>query len=164
VEVQKTDSRIEAYGTVDELLCYLGMLRDLLDDSEIRAWLLSVQEKLMVTTALLACDKSVEVKLPLLQEQDVAWLETTIDKMEEMLEPVHNFIIPGGNVTVSQAHICRSVCRRAERRIVAAYLEHSMEDDVLLKYFNRLSDFFYVLSRYIAKKLDVKEIPWMPQK
>ncbi len=163
VKVSKIHPRIEAYGTVDELIAHIGLLRDMLQTDQCRSSLLHVQDRLMIAAALLASDHSQDIQLPELKDTDVEWLEQSIDKMEEKLQPLTSFILPGGHVAVSQCHICRTVCRRAERRIVE--LTQSTEiDEVILKYFNRLSDYFFVLARFIAHELKVDEIKWLPGK
>ena len=163
VGVSKINTRIEAYGKVDELIAHVGLLRDMLPILPIKDELLQLQDKLMIAAALLAYDRTVEVALPSLKEENVVWLEHSIDKMEEQLTPLSSFLLPGGHIAVSQSHVCRTVCRRAERRIVE--LAQTAElDEVILKYFNRLSDYFFVLSRFIAKELNIKETNWNPVK
>lgn len=163
VGVSKIHPRIEAYGTVDELIAHVGLLRDMLPIQQIKDDLLQLQDKLMIAAALLAYDSSVEVALPVLKEENVVWLEQAIDKMEEQLTPLSSFLLPGGHVAVSQSHVCRTICRRAERRIVE--LAQTTElNDVILKFFNRLSDYFFVLSRFIAKLLGQNEVLWNPVK
>jgi len=123
-------------------------------------FLIQVQDRLFTIGAILATEPgNTKVKIPHLTEQDVKDLELAIDKMEESLEPMKHFILPGGHPTVSFCHIARTVCRRAERLTV------SLEpvDALVIKYLNRLSDYLFVLSRYMAKKLSAKETPWQPK-
>ncbi len=150
-------------GSIDELIVQTGLLRDYCNDSEINGWLLIVQDKLMIMAALLAYDKSVDLKLPNISENDVIFLEQQIDKIEELVEPLNNFILPGGHVAVSQAHVCRTVCRRAERRIVELAQQFEV-DPVILKYINRLSDFFFMIGRLVAKRNQIHEVKWIPRK
>ncbi len=162
--VPKYDPRIEAYGTVDELNSFLGLLRDQNEAAMARAELIAIQERLFTLGAALAADPEKEnLKKPDLLDADIAILELKMDEMEEELPPLKNFILPGGHPAVSVCHICRTVCRRAERR--AAELA-SMEalDPIIIRYLNRLSDYLFVLARLIAKKSGADEIPWKPRK
>jgi cob(I)alamin adenosyltransferase len=153
--VSKSDLRVDAYGTVDELNSYLGLLRDQQVDG-----LLEIQDRLFTLGAMLATEPgNTKVKIPHLVEADIVALEKAIDKMEEDLEPMKHFILPGGHQTVSFCHIARTVCRRAERLAVAL----NDVDPLILKYLNRLSDYLFVLSRFLAKKLNAKETPWHPK-
>ena len=117
--VSKNDLRINAYGTVDELNAHVGMLRDLIDDNELKLNLLEIQDRLFTAGSLLAVgEKGTKMKLPELHEENIEYLESWIDKMDKSLPPMKTFILPGGHVTVSTCHIARTVCRRAERLIV----------------------------------------------
>jgi cob(I)alamin adenosyltransferase len=161
-KVLKSDLRIEAYGTVDELNSYLGLCRDILDDNGGKKILQEVQDRLFTIGSSLACDplKEPKMKIPDLKESDVVLLEKEIDRMNEGLPEMKNFILPGGHPTVSHLHIARCVCRRAERCCVRLQQE-TMEDDLLIiKYINRLSDYLFVLSRYISHLAGAEEIPW----
>jgi cob(I)alamin adenosyltransferase len=154
--VSKADLRVDAYGTVDELNSYLGLL---FEEDQI----VEIQDRLFTLGAMLSTEPgNTKVKIPHLTEEDVARLEKGIDKMEESLEPMNHFILPGGNQTVSFCHIARTVCRRAERLTVAL---NSVEpiDPLIIKYLNRLSDYLFVLSRYLSKKLNATETPWHPK-
>ena len=161
----KSDLRIEAYGTVDELNSYLGLCRDILDDNGGKKILQEVQDRLFTIGSSLACDplKEPKMKIPDLKESDVVLLEKEIDRMNEGLPEMKNFILPGGHPTVSHLHIARCVCRRAERCCVRLQQE-TMEDDLLIiKYINRLSDYLFVLARFAALQLGAEEIPWKPR-
>lgn len=162
MRVLKADPRIEAYGTIDELIAFTGLLRDGLVNPDIKSILLKVQDRLMVIASLLAAQDEASARaLPQLKEQDVVVLEKEIDRMEEHLEPLRSFVIPGGHPLVSHCHICRTICRRAERRVII--LPGTLSSFALIiKYLNRLSDFLFVLSRLISKELQVEEIPWKP--
>jgi cob(I)alamin adenosyltransferase len=103
------------------------------------------------------------MKLPLIDEKDIDLLEKEIDKMNEDLSEMKSFILPGGHTTVSYCHVARCICRRAER-LVVDLSETTLQFDLILKYLNRLSDYLFVLSRFLAKKLNAKEIPWTPRK
>ncbi len=161
--VSKSSLKIEAYGTVDELNSYLGLLRDQgLDEKKIQQ-LIAIQNNLFVIGSLLAMDKDAKMQLPQLPETAATDLENWIDEMDETLEPMRNFVLPGGDSAVSVCHICRCICRRAERIIVDLNTEENVNGDILT-YMNRLSDYLFVLSRKIASDKDVNEVPWIPSK
>jgi cob(I)alamin adenosyltransferase len=161
--VSKNHVRIEAYGTVDELNSWLGLLRDATEDEATKNILIKVQNSLFDTGSLLAADpEHNKMKLPQLSENDIVLLEKEIDKMNETLSPIKNFLLPGGHVAVSHCHIARCVCRRAERRITQLSEESAVEP-LIIKYLNRLSDYLFVLSRKLAADYHVQEIPWKPQ-
>ncbi|MET0392300.1 MAG: cob(I)yrinic acid a,c-diamide adenosyltransferase [Chitinophagaceae bacterium] len=164
-KVLKSDLRIEAYGTVDELNSYTGLCRDLLNDENSRSILQEVQDRLFTIGAALACDpvKEPKMKIPDLREEDIALLEQEIDTMEEALPPMKNFILPGGHATVSHLHVARCICRRAERCCVRLETENDGPATMVVKYLNRLSDYLFVLARFAGYKLGAAEIPWKPR-
>jgi cob(I)alamin adenosyltransferase len=161
-KVPKNDWRIEAYGTVDELNSFIGLLGDKLHNSGSSfsfsfLELEKIQNNLFKIGSVLSYDMTADLKieLPNVKESDVKDLENWMDTMELTLEPLKNFILPGGNEAVSLAHVCRTVSRRAERHTVQA-----IQYPIITKYINRLSDYFFMLSRYIASELGVKEKIW----
>lgn len=155
--------RIEAYGTVDELNAFVGALRDAVDASQHRQDLLKIQEELFTVGSQLAADPvKNKMKLPMISEEDVLYLEQRMDAMEEQLPEMRSFVLPGGHATVSAAHICRTVCRRAER-LCSALGENEPVNPLILRYLNRLSDYFFVLSRMLTQELGAEEIPWKPR-
>lgn len=161
--VSKSDLRIESYGTTDELNSFMGMLSDQLGhDPEITPWIREIQDRLFTIGSTLATDpdKSAKMPLPDLHEEDVTWLEEKIDLMDEQLLPMRSFILPGGHIAASTAHVCRCVCRRAER--ICVHMQNSEEyiPELVLTYLNRLSDFLFQLSRYIIHQKGAEEIPW----
>ncbi|MDR2040681.1 MAG: cob(I)yrinic acid a,c-diamide adenosyltransferase [Bacteroidales bacterium] len=159
--VKKDHPRIEAYGTVDELMAHVALLMDLLNnknDQEFLSWIL---ERLMTISSILAAEGDIIKKIPELKPENVVLIEKKIDEMEAALEPLHSFILPGGHPVISQCHIVRTVCRRTERVIVALESEYSVPDPVN-EYINRLSDYFFVLSRKIAKELNIMPKNWTP--
>src|SRR5690606_22057309 len=160
--VGKDHIRIEAYGTVDELNSYLGLLNDQLADLTISNWILEIQDRLFTIGSTLATDphKAPKMKLPDLKESDIKWLEDRIDEMDDQLPEMKSFILPGGHVAASIGHIARCICRRAERICVHMRSQDEFVAEEVLKYLNRLSDFLFVLSRYIVFKNGGKEIPW----
>ena len=164
-KVSKSHIRIESYGTVDELNSHLGLLSDHLTDEHTKVILKEIQDRLFTIGSSLACDPEKEplMKIPDLKESDVTLLENEIDKMNEVLPAMKSFILPGGHITISQAHICRCVCRRAER-ICTGLLEHNdFVEPLVIKYLNRLSDYLFVVARYIGHILNISEIPWKPR-
>lgn len=161
--VPKYHLRIEAYGTVDELNSWVGLIRDQIADENHVKQLLYIQDRLFTIGSLLAADpEKSKMKLPSLSEADYKLLETEMDAMDEQLEPLKSFILPGGHPLVSQIHIARCVCRRAERLIVHLQNE-SKTDPVISIYLNRLSDYLFILSRWTAKHLNAEESPWTPR-
>lgn len=162
VRVPKSHIRIESYGTVDELNSYMGMVRDMANDARITEWIHEVQDRLFTIGSVLATnpDKEVKMKLPDLHETDVIFLEQKIDEMNETLPEMRSFILPGGNLAASTTHVARCVCRRAERICVAMQQEGEVVPDLIVTYLNRLSDFLFVLARYISNNNGVEDIPW----
>ena len=162
--VSKANSRIHAYGTVDELNSYLGLLRDLSAQKNRNTELERIQDRLFTLGAILATEREDSLKkLPRIKRDDVVYLEGAIDQMDASLEPLTSFVLPGGHPTVSYCHVARCVCRRAER-LTVELAEHSKMDVLVVKYLNRLSDYLFVLSRFLAKTLEVKQTPWVPEK
>lgn len=161
--VSKCDERIDAYGTIDELNSFLGLVGDL-DQDEIRVkFIRTIQSRLFTIGSSLAAetDKARKIK-PDLEENDIKALEESIDLMNESLPMMKNFIIPGGHQLVSNTHIARTICRRAERLIIKL-LETENIEGIVIKYVNRLSDYLFVLARKQGFELSVKEIPWKPR-
>ncbi len=160
--VPKDHPRLEAYGTLDELNSWIGLIRDQLIDEEMRETLLRIQDRIMVGSAVLASEKSDNpVALPELHEKDIRFLELEIDRMDKLLKPLQSFILPGGHTTVSYCHLARVTCRRAERYSVK-FIKDSKQTGILVKYLNRLSDYLFTLARKIALDLKIEEIIWQP--
>ncbi len=158
--VPKDHPRLEAYGTLDELNSWLGLIRDQLQDEEMREALLKIQDRIMVGSTILSSEKTNNpVTLPELYEKDINFLEMEIDRMDKQLEPLKSFILPGGHTTVSFCHLARTTCRRAERYSVK-FIKNSEQTRVLVKYLNRLSDYLFTLARKIAMDLKIEEIIW----
>jgi cob(I)alamin adenosyltransferase len=164
-KVPKSHLRIDSYGTVDELNSYIGLVSDSITDTHSKNILKEIQDRLFTIGSSLACDpeKEPKMKIPDLKEEDVTLLENEIDKMNEVLEPMKSFILPGGHVAVSTAHVARCVCRRAERICVNMQQQDLFVDMLVTKYLNRLSDYLFVLARYIGHLLSAPEIPWKPR-
>lgn len=157
--VPKSHDRVEAYGSVDELNTHVGLIRDQPVNAERQQLLLDIQNNLFVIGSLLAADAAHQSKLPALQKESVEALEQAIDQMQERLEPMRNFILPGGHPAVSYCHVARCVCRRAERSVVLLHEKEGVEH-LILVYLNRLSDYLFVLSRAVAKELGIAENYW----
>jgi cob(I)alamin adenosyltransferase len=158
--VPKHSLRVEAYGSVDELIAWTGLIRDQVNNETRRNLLVYIQDQLMRCAAGLAYDSINSKSKIILPESDcISILEKEIDLMEEDLPKLNNFVLPGGHILVSHCHIARCVCRRAERAV--ARLNISEESpEIIIKFLNRLSDFLFVLSRKIALELDIEEIKW----
>lgn len=162
--VPKSHLRVDAYGTVDELNAFIGLLRDAAQDVHVRNMLATVQHRLFSVGAHLASDPAKKLPLPDLLPDDIALLENDMDEMDKSLPTLRNFILPGGHSTVSICHICRTVCRRAERLTVALAQSDEPVDDVVIQYLNRLSDWFFMLSRKLAQDLQAEEVKWEQRK
>ena len=164
-KVPKSHLRIEAYGTIDELNSFIGLVNDYHSDSNTTTVLKEIQDRLFTIGSSLACDpdKEPKLKIPDLKSSDVEFLEKEIDSMNEVLPEMKSFILPGGHVAVSTAHVARCVCRRAERICVAMKQAQLFIDPLIIKYLNRLSDYLFVLSRFIGYKLGVAEVTWKPR-
>jgi len=164
-KVAKSNIRIEAYGTTDELNSYIGLTADHLTDEHSKIILKEIQDRLFTIGSSLACDPDKEplLKIPDLKEADIELLEKEIDKMNEELAPMKSFILPGGHVAISTTHVTRCVCRRAERLCVNMKEHDIFVEPLVLKYLNRLSDYLFVLARYTGHLLGVEDIPWKPR-
>ncbi len=161
-KIPKSNVRIESYGNVDELNSYLGLTSDYLQEATLKSVLKEVQDRLFVIGSSLACDpdKETGMHLPDLKEEDITFLEKEIDRMNDALPEMKHFILPGGHVTVSTIHIARCVCRRAERGVVNLLQHGQFVDPLIIKYLNRLSDYLFVLARYVGKQLGIAEVIW----
>lgn len=165
--VDKSAPRIEAYGTVDELNSITGILRDALTSMRQAEFqhtteqLQQIQNELFDLGAELATPLRVldDTKQNVVGPELVSRLESEIDDMNKNLPPLENFILPGGNIANSYAHLARTVCRRAERRVVAMGHVEEIRPEVVI-YLNRLSDWFFVVSRFISRVLGVPETLW----
>lgn len=159
--VSKADRRIESYGTIDELNSFIGLLMTAIDDAEDEQFLLFIQHKLFTIGSYLATDQStteLEIESQVTPES-IEKIEHEIDRIDEKLSKMKNFVLPGGCRSASLAHVCRTVCRRAERRIYSLAEQAEVEDPVLI-FINRLSDYLFVLARKECLKHNGKEIIW----
>ena len=160
--VPKSSLKIEAYGTVDELNSHLGFVCDQLKKSERKDFIRNIQNQLFSIGSILAVEEEMDFDhIPKLSMEEVERLEKEMDKMDESLPEMKFFVLPGGHIAVSSCHIARTVCRRAERRVIELS-EIEKVDPAIIVYLNRLSDFLFVLSRAITQDLGVDEIPWRP--
>ena len=162
--VDKDATRVEAYGSVDELNACIGAVRATLGASE-RDWMLAaIQSDLLTLGAELGCapGKESKLKLRLLDADDTARLERHIDAAEVQLEPLKTFVLPAGSPVAASLHVARTVCRRAERRVIAARREAPVRDE-LVRYLNRLSDLLFVLAREANRHAGLGDAPWVPK-
>lgn len=161
--VLKSSLRIEAYGTIDELNSYIGLVRDQNIGQEYTKQLLEIQDRLFTIGSSLASDpEKSSMKIPDLHTSDVEFLEKWMDEMDAKLPEMKSFVLPGGHTTVSFCHVARCVCRRAER-IIIDLQQHEFVADLVIIYTNRLSDYLFVLSRKITQDLGAEEHPWKPR-
>jgi cob(I)alamin adenosyltransferase len=161
--VPKYDLRIEAYGTVDELNSYIGLIRDQEITAHDKEILKQIQDRLFTIGASLAADpERSKMVIPDLHTEDIDLLEQEMDSMDAQLPPLRHFILPGGDNTISFCHIARCVCRRAERLSVHLAEESKVDEKVNI-YLNRLSDYLFVLSRKVANERNVPENEWIPR-
>ncbi len=162
-KVSKSDLRIDAYGNVDELNSFIGLLKDHPEvEARIGNQFYWIQENLFTIGSILATAPGFTgFELPKVTEVEIKQLEVWIDKASGELPELKNFILPGGHQVVSLCHVCRTVCRRAERSIIALSQEEPVESE-LIKFMNRLSDYFFVMSRKMAQLLNAPETPWSP--
>ncbi|MEO0337103.1 MAG: cob(I)yrinic acid a,c-diamide adenosyltransferase [Pseudomonadota bacterium] len=162
--VKKFDPRLEAYGTVDELNSHIGVLRSDLSQQpgliEVDRFLHRVQHQLFKIGSQLACeDEEMREKLPKLESEVVQEIESEIDRLESELPELKSFILPGGSRLASLCHVCRTVCRRAERR-TAVVKDPTLEQMGIFLFLNRLSDYFFVLARTCNQVCEVADVPW----
>ena len=158
--VDKHNLSVDAYGTIDELNSFIGLLKDYVEDKKINEVLHNIQLKLFSVGSILASagDNNFSDKVSI-EKKDIEDIESNIDNMNNQLPDLKNFIIPGGHKISSYCHVCRSICRRAERRISELNNLYKI-NPYILSYINRLSDYFFVLSRHIKHSDNVEETYW----
>ncbi len=166
--VSKHHVRIKAYGTVDELNAWIGLIRNDELAAETNSFLIKIQNELMVIASQLADDTSEKTrklsgKIVPIALENVIEIESEIDKINNELPELKNFIIPGGHVLISYTHLARCTCRRAERFITELKGEEEVSS-VIIAYINRLSDYLFILARKLSKDFDVEEIKWVAKK
>ena len=162
--VPKSSHRIDAYGTVDELNSWIGLVRDQEVNAGRRELLKEIQDRLFTMGSTLATDPGAgkHKPLPPLLAGDVTRLEQAIDEMEATLPPLREFVLPGGHQAVSFCHVARTVCRRAERLVIGLHADAPV-DELVVTYLNRLSDYLFVLSRAMAQELGAEQVSWKPR-
>ena len=153
----KTHPRLEAYGTIDELSNHLGLLATMLHDKHHKDYILTIQQTLFNLSALLATEPQSAYQPEPLDPQLTIEMEAEIDRLQTTLPQLKAFVIPGGTQAAAQAHVCRTVCRRAERRILALAEECEISPDIL-RHINRLSDYLFVLARHANIQAGIDEI------
>ncbi|ADB37150.1 cob(I)yrinic acid a,c-diamide adenosyltransferase [Spirosoma linguale] len=167
--VSKSDLRLDAYGTVDELNSWIGLVRDQPVNTNRREFLKEIQDRLFTVGSELATDpeKAPKRPMPAITSDDVTLLEQAMDAMDTELPELRAFVLPGGHQSVSFCHLARTVCRRAERIIITlneqAFSSVENVDELVIQYVNRLSDYLFVLSRKMAQELDAEEVTWKPR-
>jgi len=163
--IEKSNIRIDAYGSVDELNSFIGLLRDQEILEEDRKDLTDIQYQLFNIGSLLATpsEDAEKLKLPKIKSKYINWLENKIDELNEELPPMKHFILPGGHTTVSYCHVCRTICRRVERLVVKLNMLTALDPNILI-FLNRLSDYLFVLARKLTSQLNVEEIKWISEK
>ncbi len=164
--VKKWDSRVEAYGTVDELAAFVALLADKMRGDEALSSYVSeldsIGSVLMSIESHLAAGEDCEYKLPTLSEKPIKMLESSIDAMQDRLPAITKFTIPGGCELNSLCNVCRTICRRSERR-VAEVCESYTIDEIVPTFLNRFSDYLYLLGRTIGEHYGAEEILWVPE-
>lgn len=159
--VAKFHPRLHAYGTVDELNSWMGMVRGFATD-DLKQTIIDIQNALFAMGSHLAVEGEVKFAMPTIPENGIGALENAMDQMDAQLPELRSFVLPGGHPAVSHCHVARTVCRRAERHVVAL-AEDAQVDETIVKYLNRLSDFLFVLSRKFAQDFNAEEIEWKPE-
>lgn len=161
--LSKAHVRIDAYGTVDELNSYIGMLRDQPVNEKRKDLLKEIQDRLFTMGSHLASESDQKKKiLPDLTEEDIVLLENEMDQIDSKIPPLRAFVLPGGHQSVSFGHIARTVCRRAERAVI--HLQQGEEVElIVIRYLNRLSDYLFMLCRIMTYELEIEEVTWQPR-
>tara|TARA_B100000809_G_C15075486_1_gene507626 strand:- start:501 stop:1049 length:549 start_codon:yes stop_codon:yes gene_type:complete len=162
--VSKSDERLDVYGTLDELLSHIGLIHDLVDEAEIKSFLIELQAELFCIGSHIASspDKP-DLKLPDLTPAYIDKMELDMDKWNLVIPPLKHFILPGGHATSSQIHIARTLCRKTERKCVGYNGEFKEKEHIII-FLNRFSDYLFVLARYFNHINNVEEIAWIPKK
>jgi cob(I)alamin adenosyltransferase len=161
--LSKSHIRIESYGTVDELNSYIGLLRDQKVNIDRKDLLKEIQDRLFTIGSHLASEPEQTKKLlPDIIEEDIKLLEEAMDTITATVPPLRAFILPGGHESISFGHLARTVCRRAERAVIALNAQEEVEA-IVIRYLNRLSDYLFMLCRIMAFELEVEEVIWKPR-
>ncbi len=159
--VPKHHQKIEAYGTVDELISWLGLLRCYIGNKKNNDFLIYIQKQLMACAAALATDRETGAQKIVLPDNDcVEKVEKEIDRLDMELQPLSSFILPGGDIASSHCNIARCVCRRAEREVLRL-TQNETVPEIIIRFLNRISDYLFILSRYQCKEAGNEEIKWI---
>jgi cob(I)alamin adenosyltransferase len=162
--VSKSNNRIDVYGSVDELISQIGLIHDLMQDNELRSFLIKLQAELFcIGSYIAASPEKKNLKLPKLNPQYIEQMESQMDIWNDNLQPLTNFILPGGHSTSSQIHITRTICRKVERKCIGFEGDFEKRDQIVM-FLNRFSDFLFVLARHFNHINNVQEITWIPEK
>ena len=159
--VSKNSARLESYGTMDELNSHIGMVRSFPAASPVADELVEIQRRLFDAGGYLATAPTDSFAKVSIREEDILLLEQAIDRMDASLPPMRSFVLPGGSAAVSACHVARTVCRRAERRILALAAEASVAP-LVVRYINRLSDYLFTVARFANTLTSTPETPWKP--
>jgi cob(I)alamin adenosyltransferase len=161
IGIVKSDFRLEAIGDIDELNCHIGLLACRVEP-KIAAKLQLIQSSLFVLGACVASDSQQALgNMELISPKDIVSLENNIDEMDEQLSPMRFFILPVGHESIATAQIARTVCRRAERSLIRWVQATDQPNyEVALAYINRLSDYLFMMCRFLHHSLGIPEIPW----
>lgn len=162
--VSKHSTRLDAYGTVDELNSFIGLAVIEVKNEELKVILNDIQQKLFVVGSDLATpqtEKNAKLKITRTPDEYISITEKLIDKFESQLDELKNFILPGGSKSAALLHICRTISRRAEREIVALKNTEEIGNNIVI-FLNRLSDLFFVLSRFENKYSNIPDTKWIP--
>lgn len=158
--VSKYHLRIEAYGTIDELNSFIGLLRSLEIDELTKDNLIYIQNCLFSIGSTLALDENkYNIEIPKVKDANIEFIENEIDRINKEVPELKYFLLPGGHQAVGYSHVCRTVCRRAERLIVKLSEETKIEEFLII-FINRLSDYFFMLARKFMKDFQVEEVKW----
>ena len=157
--VKKCDLKVEAYGTIDELIAILGVLRSYPTDEISQESIIRIQKELFTIGSCLASINPIYNEL---NDSEIYFLESEIDRITDKLPPIKNFVIPGGNIISAQCNLARTICRRAERKMCEISSKNPIEKEILM-YINRLSDYLFVLARHFSKYFEENEILFVPE-
>lgn len=159
-QVPKNDFRLEAYGTIDEVNSWLGLIHSQNIDEHDKSVIFRMQGILMNICSHLANEKKTQVRVSMPDDSDVKWVEDEIDQIESIVPPLKSFIIPGGHTIISYCHLARSTCRRAERRLIPVIQNEEEIGTTAMKFLNRMSDYLFMLCRKISMDLNCEEKIW----
>ncbi len=158
--VSKDDIRVESYGTVDELNAYIGLIIEHFPTEDHHEIFNKIQNYLFTIGGILANDKQDDFSA--ISDKDIKLFEEEMDRLSADLSPLKHFVLPGGNQAIAHTHVARTICRRAERRVVSLDTINEIDYTVVIKYLNRLSDYLFILTRHLSHSMNVEERKWIP--